>query len=88
MSIHCSGLSCSNKVQSAGQFCSSCDVPDPMPPTHMAESKTDHQLRMELWQAAYKLALGPIKGRTDALETISHLVTVLQHTQHNPEKET
>ena len=53
-------------------------VADPNPTPAKAESKTPHQLRMELWQAAYKLALGPIKERAAALETIFHLVTQLK----------
>ena len=117
MTIHCSGLTCSNKVQRAGQFCSSCDVPEPAadqvqnisgstwpsvatihwhgpncghprrvepdPVQHAseAESKSAHQLRMELWQAAYKLALGPIKERSAALETVINLARELKGIQ-------
>lgn len=80
MTFACSGLSCHNRVTEAGQFCSSCDIPDPKPTPSKAECKSDHQLRMELWQAAYKLALGPIKERSAALETISHLVIQLKAT--------
>jgi len=43
-----------------------------------------HQIRLELVAAAGSLAFGPESGKAAALETISHLVTVLQHSQTNP----
>ena len=76
---HCSGLSCDRKVSSVGAFCSSCW---PMEP------KSIEQIHEEVLRAAYVLRFGNTSEREAALETLSHLLFVLQHSTHNPNKET
>lgn len=74
----CSGC-CGLRLDKPDSFCLSCW------PKKMAakrdKPKTVRQLRMELWNAAYKLAMGTKAESDAALETISHLTFVLQQTK-------
>ena len=54
---------------------------DPRRPAPVKESK---QIRTEIWEAAFRLRYGQDDERAEALETLSHLVTVLQHINHQP----
>lgn len=82
----CSGA-CGLKLDKPDSWCLSCSPKeDPIRPAAKAESGlTERQIRMQIWQASYKLALGSIKERPAALDTISHLVTVLQHMNQTKE---
>ena len=71
MTYPCSG-GCGLRLDKEDAFCSSCWP-------KKDEIKTARQLRLDLWAAAYKLAMGTKAEREEALETISHLTTVLQH---------
>ena len=72
MSIHCSGLTCQNKVKEAGQFCSSC-WPGPDVPAN------PRQLRLDICHAGYKLAFGTKKESAEAQKKIDFLINVLNH---------
>lgn len=77
---------CGKVVTSAGMICPSCwneeaRKRDPRRPEPVKDSQ---QIRLELVVAAGSLAFGPESGKAAALETLSHLVTVLQHINHQP----
>jgi len=72
MSVHCSGLTCQNKVEKQGQYCSSC-----WPQTDTPENM--RQLKLDICHAGYKLAFGTRKEVSEAQENITFLINVLNH---------
>ena len=77
---------CGRKVSQYGQICSSCLLNHSEQPLNMVPApkvESNHDLRMQVWHHAYKLALGNKADREKALSELSHLIVVLQQ-----EKET
>lgn len=70
--IHCSGLSCDKTVEQAGQFCSSCEPDAPA---------SNASMRRDLFKAAYLLEFGNSVEQDFALDEITFLANVLQHTK-------
>lgn len=52
--------------------------PKPTTPTRESEPMTEHQIRMQIWHQAYKLALGTKAEQAEALEHIAQLVAQLR----------
>ena len=92
MTPQCQG-GCGKTVTEAGKWCSSCwvsepdrecltilEIPgfqfgsDPKPTEPVAESIEENILRQ-----AYRLRFGTSAERADALETLAHLINVVQH---------
>ena len=72
MSTHCAGLTCQNKVEKQGQYCSSC-WPQTDTPANV------RQLKLDICHMGYKLAFGTNKESAEAQKKIDFLINVLNH---------
>lgn len=80
----CSAPGCGLRLDKPDSWCISCEPRQTVPnrPAYKAESvQTEHQIRMQIWHNAYKLALGTRAEQTSALETLAHLVAQLKEIQ-------
>lgn len=75
----CAG-GCGQVVAKSNKWCISCW------PADVDKAQSDRDLRFQILNAAYKLALGNRAEREAAIPTLSHLITVLQHETLNPKK--
>ena len=67
----CAGSQCTKTVSSEGAYCSSCWPSETTPPPQLM-----------MLGAAYRLNFGTASERAEAIEMISHLLFVIQHSTH------
>ena len=82
---------CGRVVTTDGAWCFTCwaDGPSNIPSIRVCPSDPDRRtpageslrLRLDVLQAAYQFAFGPVEERSESLEKLSLLITVVQHEQ-------
>lgn len=84
----CAGR-CGTPVRDADTWCFGCwadfaNSRAESAPVQPEPVKDSHQIREEILRNAYILKFGTEVQQIAALETLSHLVTVIQHINHQP----
>jgi len=82
--LNCMG-GCGRPVTHEGKWCAECWFPpEPVSTFRESSSRSGLQIREEILRAAFVLRFGTTTEQAEALETLSHNVTVLHHSQTNP----